>query len=162
MGVKFLNSEDYSEINKKESPYAIHFDTIKMLMGKLWYGYENGTEYPIKGDDINALMLIDKYPKEQMHFYSSRVNLKNGSFTYVANKLEKLELIEIIVCEDDKRKKEIILTEKGNIEVNRLRKKLNEHIEVRLSCLDENDKIKFLNSMDILREIAFKINKKEC
>ncbi len=140
---------------------VLYFDTIKMVMGVLKHGYDNETKYPIKGVDISTLITIDKFPKELMHFYSNRLNLENGSFTYVANKLEKLGLIKMEVSQEDKRKKFLVLTEDGQNEVNRLREKLNKHIETRLSVLSEEDRVLFKSSMDNIRELTLKMLEKE-
>ncbi len=148
-------------VNENGVSNTLHFDTMKMLMGVLKSGYNNETEYPIKAADISTLIMIDKFPGELMNFYSFRSNLENGSFTYVANKLENLGLIKMVVCPEDKRKKFLVLTEEGQTEVNRLREKLNSHIEKKLSILSEDDRKLFLDSMNIIRELTLKMLDKE-
>ncbi len=140
---------------------VLHFDTMKMLLGVLKSGYNNETEYPIKAADISTLIMIDKYPGELMNFYSFRLNLENGSFTYVANKLENLGLIKMVVSPEDKRKKSLVLTVEGQREVNRLREKLNSHIEKKLDVLTNEDREDFLKSMNTIRELTLKMKNKE-
>ncbi len=147
--------------NKKDISNTMHFDTAKTLIRVLKYGYNNETIYPLKAADISTLIMIDKFPNQLMHFYSFRLDLENGSFTYVANKLENIGLIQMVISEEDKRKKFLVLTEEGKKEVIRLRIKLNSHIEKKLSVLSEEDRLQFSEAMNTIRGLTLKLLEQE-
>ncbi len=144
-------------MNDAESGNAIHFDTLKMVMSILKNGYDNGTKYPLKSADVSTLMLVAKHPNKLMNFYSFRTILENGSFTYVANKLVNLGLIEIVVSKEDKRKKALVLTDEGMTEVLRLREVLNKHLDKKISKLTDEERMLFLESMAEIRNLALKM-----
>ncbi len=137
--------------------YAMQFDTVLMLKRTLTKDYVSESEYPIKGLDINTLLLIGLFPNQPMSFYSYKLNLENGSFNYIANKIEKLGLVEIIKDENDKRKKVFLLTEEGEAELIYQRKKINDHIEKKLNILSEEDRILFLQALETARVLGKKI-----
>ncbi len=148
-------------VEKTDISNTMHFDTAKTLIRALKSGYSTETVYPLKGADISTLIMIDKFPNRLMNFYSFRLNLENGSFTYVANKLENLGLIQMVISEEDKRKKFLVLTEEGQKEVNRLKENLNYHIEKKLSVLSDEDRLQFSEAMNTIRGLTLKLLEKE-
>ncbi len=145
------------KFHSDEFMYAMQFDTVLMLKRTLVKDYVSESEYPIKGLDINTLLLIGLFPNQPMSFYSYKLNLENGSFNYIATKIEKLGLVEIVKDENDKRKKVFILTPAGEDELVKQRKNMNTHIEKKLSILSEEDRLKFLESIETARVLARKI-----
>ncbi len=150
------------EINEKfiseQFQYAMQFDTLMMLKRALTRNYLTDSNYPIKGLDINALLLIGIFPNKPMSFYCYKLNIENGSFNYIANKIEKLGLVEIKQDDTDKRCKVFVLTQKGEEEVVYIRSKLNEHIEERLNVLSDEERTLFLESMGNIRKMAKKLS----
>ncbi len=144
-----------------EFRYAMQFDTVLMLKRTLTKDYVGESEYPIKGLDINTLLLIGLFPNQPMSFYSYKLNLENGSFNYIANKIEKLGLVEIVKDEMDKRKKVFVLTEAGEIEVMKQRKNLNAHVEKKLSVLSDEERAEFLGAIETARKLAKKLQNGE-
>ncbi len=140
-----------------EFRYAMQFDTVLMLKRTLIKDYESESKYPIKGLDINTLLLIGLFPNQPMSFYSYKLNLENGSFNYIANKIEKLGLVEIVKDENDKRKKVFVLTQAGETELIYQRTQMNAHIERKLSILSDEDRVMFLQSIETARALAKKI-----
>ncbi len=147
------NPKFYSD----EFRYATQFDTVLMLKRALTKDFESESEYPIKGLDINTLLLIGLFPNQPLSFYSYKLNLENGSFSYIANKIEKLGLVEIVKDVNDRRKKVFVLTEKGDAEVVRQRTQMNDHIEKKLSVLSEEDRQRFFVAIETARELARKL-----
>lgn len=149
------NREDlYSKLLIDDFFYVMHFDTISMLRKKLIRNFDSKTEYPIKPVDSRALLYIGLWPNQPMKFYSDKLNLEQGSFSYVCNKIKALGLVDIIVDEEDKRQKKFILTKEGQQEVLRSRLELDNHIESELSNLDIASRDKFFKLMSELRAIA--------
>lgn len=145
------------ENNKIELEYEMHFVTLQALLRILIREHESKTTYPIKRADIKTLLLISSFPEKPMSFYSKKLNIEEGSFSYIAKKIQKLGLVDIVTDEKDKRKKYFILTEDGEVETLRLRKNMNKHIENKLSCLNHDEREIFSNSMNELRKICKKI-----
>ncbi len=140
-----------------EFRYAMQFDTVLMLKRTLTKDFEDVSNYPIKGLDINTLLLIGLFPNQPLSFYSYKLNLENGSFNYIANKIEKLGLVEIVKDEKDKRKKVFVLTEAGEAELIVQRTQMNTHIEKKLSVLSEEEKQRFFEVIDTARLLAKKL-----
>lgn len=139
---------------------TMYFDTLKMLQGILTKGLENASEYPLKKIDNVTLLYIAFFPNQPMSFYSEKLNIENGSFNYIANKIMELGLVEIVQHEEDKRKKVLVLTKKGHEEVLRTQRDLDKHIENRLKVLSEVDRELFDTTLNTLRELAEKIKGK--
>lgn len=155
-----LDHEKFSRamIECEEFFYVRQFDTIQMMRKVLTKSLKSNVDYPLKKIDINTLLMVGYNPYKSMSFFSQKVNVENGSFTYVANKLENLGLIELVQDKEDKRKKVLVLTKEGQEVVISLRKNLNDHIENNLSKLTIEEKKSFFNCMATMREIINKIN----
>ncbi len=151
------SEESNDDFRSKEFIYAVQFDTIQILKKSLTRNYVRESEYPIKDVDVNTLFLIGIFPGRPMSFYSYKLNLENGSFNYIAKKIESLGLVEIVPDSTDKRKKVFILTEKGEKELVFHRKRLNAHIEERLAILSEEERELFIDSLNCARSIAKKL-----
>ncbi len=136
---------------------AMYYETLKMVQGILLRGIENESPYQLKPVDSGALLFIGMFPNKPMCFYSEKLNIENGSFNYVAKKIEELGLANIVQDEEDKRKKMFVLTEKGKEEVLRTRRVMNQHIENKLQVLTEEEKELFATSLSNLRMLAKKI-----
>ncbi len=149
------------KFNADEFRYAMQFDTVLMLKRTLMKDFESESEYPIKGLDINTLLLIGLFPNQPLGFYSYKLNLENGSFNYIANKIEKLGLVEIVKDENDKRKKVFVLTEAGENELIKQRKYMNTHVEKKLSVLSEEDRQSFFETINKARQLARKLQNGE-
>lgn len=133
--------------------YVMQFDTINILRKKLIKNFDSKTTYPIKGIDSRALLFIGLYPNKPMKFYSEKLNIEQGSFNYICNKIKSLGLVDIVIDENDKRMKKFVLTGTGEKEVLRSRLELNEHIENKLSVLSSDDKMKFFELLAEMRDI---------
>ncbi len=151
------NNNPKSKFDLEDFRYATQFDTVLILKRTLMKDYEGKSEYPIKGLDISTLLLIGLFPNQPMSFYSYKLNLENGSFNYIANKIEKLGLVEIVKDEIDKRKKVLVLTEAGEVEFIEQRRNMNKHIENKLSILSEEDRNLFIETLNTARRLALKL-----
>ncbi len=146
---RLKSSEDFS--------YVRQFDILQMIRRILTRSYTPESKYPLKKIDVSTLLLIGYFPFNSMSYFSYKLNIENGSFTYVTKKLEELKLIELVQDSKDKRKKVLILTSDGEEEVIRLRKRLNAHLETKFSKLDESEKKEFFECMSKLGQLTRKI-----
>ncbi len=145
------------ELTSDEFLYVTQFDTLLMLKRILTRDCKSENKYGIKGIDINALLLIAKFPNNALCYYSHKLNMEMGSFNYIVNKLEKLGLVSVIKDCEDKRSKKLILTEKGSEEMLYQRGTLNEHIKDKFSKLTDEERELFISSMKMVRNIALKL-----
>ncbi len=145
------------DFHNEELKNAMYYETLKMVQGILSRGIEDKPPYPLKPIDSGALLFIGMFPNKPMSFYSEKLNIENGSFNYVAKKIEELGLVNIVLDKDDKRKKVFILTEKGQEEVLRTRLVMNQHIENKLKVLTDEERELFSTSLSNLRMLAKKI-----
>ncbi len=156
------NKGDFVEHIKTsdEFSYVRQFDTIEMMRRLLTKSYKSDSKYLLKKIDIITLLLVGYFPHKSMSFYSHKLNLEKGSFTYISKKIQDLGLIDLVQHKTDKRKKVLVLTKKGEDEVIRLRSKLNNHISDTLSVLNEEEISQFFESMEVLNNLFKKIYEK--
>ncbi len=147
--------------NSNEFRFGGLFDTLNMLLKSIIKDFEYNQVYPLKYLDFLTIVLIGHMPNKPMSVYSQKLNIENGSFNYIANKVEEFGLVNIVIDENDKRKKFLVLTEKGIAENARLRTNLDEHIEKKLSRFTEDEKELFIQSTNNLRELAIKMKERE-
>ncbi len=152
----FKNKNLYSD----EYKYVMYFDTIVTLKRILVKDCDakGKFDYGIKGLDISALILIGSIPNKPMNFYSFKLNIENGSFNYIANKLHNLGFIDVIHDKKDKRKKFLVVTDKGTEVLTYHRKLMNDHIEQKLECLNEEERLLFASSLNTIRALALKLD----
>lgn len=145
------------KLEDDEFLYVKQFDTVQLIRKVLSKNYHPSTTYAIKKIDVVTMFLIAYYPYKYVGFYSERLNLENGSFSYIVKKLEKLNLIETLKDKYDKRKKVLVLTKAGEEETLKLRSSFNLHIRSQIEILAEEEKNLFFESLENLRKLTLKI-----
>lgn len=158
--MNFDKNEFIEKLKDDEFCYVKQFDTVQLIRKVLSKGYSPKTNYPIKKIDVSTMFLIAYYPYKYVGFYSERLNLENGSFSYIVKKLEQLELIEVVKDKYDKRKKVLVLTKNGEEETLKLRGDFNIYIQDQISVLEDMDKQLLFESLENLRNLALKMKGK--
>lgn len=140
---------------------AKSLDVLPQLLKQLTGDFVLKTEISLKNAEFHTLMQIKLQQGKTMKYYSEKIDLFDGSFTYIADKLEKKELIERVIDETDKRKKILILTELGSKVITQLQNQFEEHLTNKIMLLNENDKQELFEAIDSLHNIYNKLRKQE-
>lgn len=116
-------------------------------------GFELGLDNP---NDLNpkhfqTLMVLLHHGSCTMHELSSRVMLKKGSFTPVANKLLSLDYIRKERSTEDKRIYYIHLTDKGIEFANEFHEKHHVYIEDKFTNLSNEERERYFVLLEELR-----------
>lgn len=86
---------------------------LPLFIGTLLDGYEPNLPIKLNPSEEKTLMFLFKHEGEPMTEYSKKVSISKGSFTSVADSLEKNRLIERVPVSYDRRKYALILTQEG-------------------------------------------------
>ena len=114
----------------------------------------------LKKMEYKTLMEIKFSEGNSMSYYCEKVSLENGSFTYLADKLEKKGIIERVYDEMDRRKKVLVLTGRGREITDEVHRQFQKHLMGRLDVLDAVDKDTLITTIGILKEIKLKIEER--
>lgn len=131
---------------------------LPRLMHYFLGSFKPQVDIPIKKNEIKTLLELHLNPNKPMKHYIDIVDMESGSFTYLADKLEKKGLIKRITSEEDKRKTVLQLTDKGEEINNKIIKMFNAHITSLISVLDNPDLEELQNSINSLERIYKKLN----
>ena len=140
---------------------AKSLDVLPQLLKQLTKDFVLKTDISLKKAEFHTLMQIKLQQGKTMKYYSEKIDLFDGSFTYIADKLEKKELIKRVIDETDKRKKILILTELGNKVITQIQNQFEEHLIKKLELIDENDKKELFAAIDSLSNIYNKLRNLE-
>lgn len=142
---------------KKNSIIAQSYETLLLLLKYLSVNITTDPALNLKKVESKVLMHIKIAEGKQMSFYSDKIDLENGSFTYLADKLEKRGLIKRVDAENDRRKKGLILTEEGHKTTDLINKQFREEISQRLNSLNAGEKENLLSAVKIIEKIKAKL-----
>jgi len=144
--------------NKKQiADIALATKIIPRLMNCFLGSFKPQLDMPIKKNELRTLVELKINPNEPMKFYIDAVDMENGSFTYLADQLEKKGLIIKTTAQDDKRKTVMHLTDEGDKITQLIMIKFDTHIRNLFSDLDANDLDELENSLHTLERIYTKI-----
>ncbi|HPU01765.1 MAG: MarR family transcriptional regulator [Firmicutes bacterium] len=121
---------------------------LPMFMKTLLEGLE--TIAGLNVSEKKALMCICKHEGGTMSEYSKRLGLAKGSFTTVADSLEKKGLVERVLGSDDRRKWVLVLTQKGNRIAREIDTRFKQHITAKLARLSEEDLEKLQQALETI------------
>ncbi len=113
---------------------------------------------PIKKNEVRTIIELYYNPGKPMKHYIDSVDMESGSFTYIADKLEKKGIIKRQSCKNDKRANVLNLTEKGELLAKELLNKINLHISHLIKDLDDQDLKQMKNAINSLEKIYEKLN----
>lgn len=109
-------------------------------------------EYDLNKTQRGVLMYIAFEGPVAMNKVSEKFALEKGSFTQIADFLEKYALIERKRCEKDRRKIYLETTEKGKEIALKIHQATEARINSLLSKLSEKEKIDFLNLLELVSD----------
>ena len=144
----------------KNEDLAKELDIFLEMMRILSEDFRPKVNIQLKKIEFKTLMEIKFAEGNSMSYYCEKVSLENGSFTYLADKLEQKGFIERIYDEADRRKKVLILTEKGKEVTDAAHRQFEQHLTDKLDLLDAADKDTLIATIATLKEIKSKIEER--
>lgn len=126
---------------------------LPRLMKVLTGDFIPQSNYKLKKTESKTLMEMRCEEGKSMSYYCEKVDLENGSFTYLADKLEKKGLIKRVFVEGDRRKKVLMLTDEGHKVTEDTHNQFERHLATKLQVLEEEELDKLLNAIEILEGI---------
>lgn len=117
----------------------IDVTVLRKFSHEIHKGFKPQLTMKINKKEVELLMALTKDPNKPMRKYGRHLRLEKGSFTYVVDLLEAKGLIERILDEEDKRKRTLSLTTKGNTIVEEILVQHDVYIENRFAVFNENE-----------------------
>jgi DNA-binding MarR family transcriptional regulator len=116
-------------------------------------------DIPINRTQRKVLIVIDRLPGVTMTQISQMSGLEKGSFTAVADKLIAMGLVTRERDPGDRRKILLQPTEEGAIITRRLIQNAENHLEKKLSKLDDSERRELMDAFVVLSRYAEKLKK---
>jgi DNA-binding MarR family transcriptional regulator len=135
-------------------------ETIPFVMHTLMGGFSIPEQTGLNKTQIRTLMMIYWHHSSHMGYISNRLNLEKGSFTSVVDSIRRKKLIELAPVPDDRRKKQIVLTDRGRDMVQSLQNSFAQHLQSKLEVLTERQQKELFTAAETLRTIAEKLEDK--
>lgn len=111
----------------------------------------------IKKAEWKTLIELWANPDMPMQYYSKVANVEGGSFTYIANKLERKGFVKRIRDNKDKRKTTLELTDLGREMTTQFRSEFQAHVKKQIVCLNNDELNEFQKATQILEKILNKL-----
>lgn len=131
---------------------------LPVFVGTLLEGSKIITPVKLNISEEKTLMILHKHEGSPMTEYSKKVGLTKGSFTAVADRLEKKGLMERVAVTDDRRKYALILTKEGKRIAREIDLQFKKHIAKKVAQLEQEDLNSLKNSLETIAVIMEKFN----
>ncbi len=135
------------------------FRTLSMLTRELKCGFNAAEGFPLNKTEFITVMELRMYPGMPMKHYQCAAGIESGSFTYLADDLEKKGIATRVPAADDKRKTMLELTEAGTRMADTLTARADAHVAAKLSSLTDEQRQRFLSAMAVLEETLTQLEK---
>jgi DNA-binding MarR family transcriptional regulator len=94
-----------------------------------------------------------------MKHYQQATGIESGSFTYLADELERKGIVRRAPAADDKRKTVLSLTETGGHIADVICARADDHVAEKLTNLTDEQKQDFVTAMSVLEDILTQLEK---
>lgn len=141
----------------KANKIAKSANILPKLMHYFSSSFKPSMDTPIKKNEVRTIIEIYFHPGLPMKHYIDSVDMESGSFTYLADKLEKKEIIIKTPSEKDKREIYLFLTKKGKILAEKMMDKFDSHISNLIETLSDEDLEILENAIQSLEKIYNKL-----
>lgn len=133
------------------------FEILLQFDERFKKGFCPKTEIKLKPKELDLLSILGHDPGHSMRFYAEKVRLEPGSFTYLTQVLEGKGLIKRSVDQNNKRKKNIILTTYGNEIVQEIFRQMNIYCNDVMENFTTKEKKDLEFSLKTLNELLYKL-----
>lgn len=147
----------YMNIDEQKQNMARIMTVLPRMTNYLRSGFRPEFDIPIKKNELKTLFEMDIHPDLPMKHYAEMVNMENGSFTYLADKLEKKGLINRMQSKKDKRVNVLSLTKKGKKVTEQMHDKFDVHLWGLTKSLDKEDMDNLNLAIKLLEDVLSKM-----
>lgn len=144
-------------MNKQTSNIAKAMTVLPRFMRYFSGSFKPKLDITIKKNEMRTLFEIDMHPNLPMKHYADTVDIELGSFTYLADKLEKKGLIKRVHSDSDKRIIVLNLTSAGKEISKKVKDNFDEHISELISTMDNEDLEKLSKAASLLEDVLSKL-----
>lgn len=120
-------------------------------------GFRPSVSIKVNKSEVDLLMLVSRKPDRSFREYGRRIHLEKSSFSYIVDLLVLKELVVKVEDEEDKRRKTLRITEKGEDLVKELGKQRDDYINEVLSVLSKDEKEELEKAVATVKKLNGKI-----
>jgi DNA-binding MarR family transcriptional regulator len=133
--------------------------TLSKLARELKSNFTPEEGFPLNKTEFVTLMELKTYPGMPMKHYQYAAGIESGSFTYLADDLEKKGVARRVPAEDDKRKTVLELTDTGSRMADVILARADVHVSKKLASLSDSQRAEFAAAMSVLEDILTQLEK---
>lgn len=135
----------------------INFRVLEKFSKDIERGFRPEVDKKLNRNEVELLFLVDEKPDMPFKEYGHILHLEKSSFTYLVDLLEAKELAIKLDDEEDKRKKSIVLTEKGKKTVEILEVQHHEFMQKRLSLFSKEEFEALKKAVEVIESLEKKL-----
>lgn len=141
------------------------FRELRETMNSIMHGLLKNAKSPqsealnLNSSQIQVILTLKKFGSMKMSDLTKHANVVKSSITNIVDSLEKLNLVDRIRNEDDRRIIYVALNEKGSQLAISLRHSIFVPFEKKVNCLSNEDKKALFDALATLNKILLKMEK---
>jgi DNA-binding MarR family transcriptional regulator len=133
--------------------------TLSRLTRELKSNFYPEEGFPLNKTEFVALMELKTNPGKPMKHYQCASGIESGSFTYLADDLEKKGIARRVPAADDKRKTVLELTDAGSRMAEVIHARTDAHVSEKLAVLTDSQRADFAAAISVLEDILQQLEK---
>ena len=141
-------------INRTE----LFVSVMPLLMKTLFKGFTPDLPLPLNDSEGRVLMLVYRMEGLPMKEYTLGMAMNKGTLSRVVDKLVHKGYMKRLPQNHDRRILVLKLTQDGKSAVKKLEGSLSRHVEQKLSCLTNDERVQFNQAINYITLVTKKIN----
>jgi DNA-binding MarR family transcriptional regulator len=135
----------------------LDFKELERFAKDMKRGFRPHVSEKVNRSEVDLLMLVSRDPNQSFRRYGKHIHLEKGSFSYIVDLLVVKGLVIKIEDEEDKRRKTLEITEKGESLVKELGQQRDEYIKKRLSIFTKEEIEQLENVVKVTEQFGEKL-----
>jgi DNA-binding MarR family transcriptional regulator len=137
----------------------LDFKELERFSRDMKRGFRPHVSEKVNRSEVDLLMLVSRDPNQSFRRYGKHIHLEKSSFSYIVDLLVLKGLVVKIEDEEDKRRKTLEITEKGEALVKELGQQRDAYIEKRLSIFTKEEIDELENVVKVTEKYGEKLRK---
>ena len=133
--------------------------TLSKLTRELKSNFNPEEGFPLNKTEFVTLMELKANPGKPMKHYQCASGIESGSFTYLADDLEKKGYVRRVPAADDKRKTVLELTDTGSRMADVIHARVEAHVSEKLAVLTDSQRADLASAMSVLDDILTQLER---
>lgn len=121
--------------------------------------FRPSTSVKINRSEMDLLLVLSRVAEKSFRFYGRHIHLEKSSFSYVVDLLTLKDLVSKEENEQDKRRKSLKLTSKGEQIVNELKEQYEAYYENRMSIFNSDELTELETAVKTIDELSQKLRR---